>query len=314
MLIDSVEIEVTGGHGGPGKVSFSNLHGADGGNGGHGGSVYAEVTSDLKALNQFSSTKFIKAPDGLAGGSNRLSGKAGLDLTLVLPIGTTILDLEIGETTDLVSLDQRILLAKGGLGGRGNLEFKSSTNRSPKHAQPGLPGTHKSLKLDLKFIAQYGLIGLPNAGKSSLLNELTNAKAQVGAYPFTTLEANLGTIGPKVIADIPGLIEGASSGKGLGTKFLKHIEKVSILLHCISSDSSDPIADYNTVLKELELFDPIMLDKQQVILVTKTDLVGPDQLADLVAKLKPLNRETFLVSIHDLDSIVRLKKFLSQIS
>lgn len=310
MLIDEVDITVRAGHGGAGKASFDGK-GPDGGNGGKGGDVYITVTSDLKALNQFSSDNEVVALDGAPGRSRHSHGKKGEDKTVTLPIGTTLTDEDSGEAIELLDLEQKILICRGGLGGRGNLEFKSSKNRSPSYAQPGLPGEFRKFKVVLRFIADLGLIGLPNAGKSSLLNVLTNAKAAVGAYPFTTLEANLGAFGAKIIADIPGLIEGASGGKGLGVNFLKHIEKVKMLLHCISAESEDVIFDYETVNQELKKFDPSLLDKQRIILLTKTDLVSGEIVKDQIKKLSVLDVQIYTVSIYDQESIENLKRLLS---
>ena len=309
MLIDEVDITIAGGHGGRGKVSFQQV-GPDGGNGGKGGNVYLSVTSDLKALNQFSSEKHVAAPDGEAGASHGLSGKKGSNLEIRLPIGTSLLNKKTGEVIELNDLNQNILICKGGLGGRGNRELKSSTNRSPKYAQPGLPGERKDLKLILRYLADFGLIGLPNSGKSSLLNELTNAHAVVGDYPFTTLEANLGVTNKKIIADIPGLIEGASKGKGLGIKFLKHIEKVEMLLHCIAADSVDTVNDYHTVNKELEEFDEKIISKKRMILLTKSDLVDKKGLKKQIKKLLPFGYPIHPISIHDEESINNLKNLL----
>ena len=302
MLTDEIQVTFQAGHGGSGKVSFGG-HGPDGGNGGKGGDIYVTVTSNLYALNQFSTQNQIQATDGEGGAKRRLHGKKGQDTSVSLPLGTTLTDIETKESVELTSLDQNIKYCHGGLGGRGNFEFKSATNRSPEYAQPGLPGECKKVKLTLRFIADYGLVGLPNAGKSSLLNELTNANSAVGAYPFTTLEANLGACGTKIIADIPGLIEGASSGKGLGTKFLKHIEKVKVLLHCISSESTDVLADYKTINTELEKFNSELVKKDRIILLTKSDLVDSKTLTTQIKKLKALKYPIYPVSIHDLDSI-----------
>ncbi len=312
MLIDEIEISIVAGHGGAGKVSFGRMSksGPDGGNGGRGGDVYITVTSDLFALNQFSKNKKVRADDGLHGKSDRKSGTDGLPLEIKLPIGTTLINQETGEISEIDDLNQKILICKGGLGGRGNFEFKSSRRTTPEFAQPGLPGESKKFKLVLKFLAEYGLIGLPNAGKSSLLNELTNARAGVGNYPFTTLETNLGVYNEKIIADIPGLIEGASEGRGLGHKFLKHIEKVKMILHCISSESDNPINDFETVNQELERFDPTLIKKERIILLTKTDLIDKPTITKTIKTLKKLKYPIYPISIHDWESLQTLRKIL----
>ena len=269
MLIDEVEITVSGGHGGPGKASFFRKGiGPDGGDGGRGGDLYFEATSDLLALNRYSGKKSFSAPNGDAGGSNRKSGLKGEDLLLTAPVGTDIIDLDTNEVFLLETPGQRILLAEGGLGGLGNNSLKNARMTTPIHAQHGLPGQARRLKLVLKLIADYGLVGLPNAGKSSLLNAVTSANAKVGDYPFTTLEPNLGVVNGKIIADIPGLISGASQGKGLGTRFLKHIEKVAVILHCLAVDSADPMGDYNTVREELKTYGELLADKKEIILLS----------------------------------------------
>lgn len=309
MLLDEVDITIRAGHGGAGDLSFKGEN-PDGGNGGKGGDVYIAVTSDLKALNQFSRESNIIAENGVVGGANRLYGRKGKDLVLTLPIGTTLTNNQTGEVIELNRLDQKILICKGGLGGRGNIKFKTSKNQPPTYAQPGQAGEYKRFKVVLKFLAEYGLIGLPNAGKSSILNQLTNAKAQIGAYPFTTLEANLGTWKQKIIADIPGLIEGASKGKGLGIKFLKHIEKVKMLLHCIASDSKDVIGDYQTINQELEKFKPELAHKGRVILLTKSDLVSEKALKNQLKKITVFGYPVYPVSIYDPDSIKKVKGIL----
>lgn len=311
MLIDEVEITVIAGKGGPGKVSFRTKKGAgpDGGDGGKGGDVFATITSDIYALNRFVSQNILKASDGKPGGANNKSGADGKDLILELSIGTVI-SYDDGTEIELNEPNQQILLAKGGLGGRGNSFFKSSLNTTPRYAQPGLKGEEKNLKLRLKLIADFGLIGLPNAGKSSLLNELTNANAKIGDYPFTTLEPNLGVVKGKVLADIPGLIEGASKGRGLGHKFLKHIEKVSLLLHCISSQSEDPLYDYKIVHQELEKYNPGLVEKEEIILLTKSDLVDKPKLAKHVKRLKRLKKKIIPISIYDWESLQILTKEL----
>lgn len=311
MLVDELEIVVYGGRGGPGRVSFYPQAGAgpDGGDGGKGGDVYVLVTSDIYALNSLYSKRVLRAENGHPGARNRKSGANGKDLVFTVPLGTLLID-HNGKELELNELNRKELLASGGLGGKGNFFFKSSRNTTPKYAQPGLGGQERKLKLRLKLIADFGLIGLPNAGKSSLLNELTGAEAKIGNYPFTTLEPNLGIMERKVIADIPGLIEGASLGKGLGHKFLKHIEKVGLLLHCISAESEDYLKDYEIVYRELKKFNPKLLEKQQIILLTKSDLVEEVDLASKISKLSKTKHKIFPVSIHNWDSLQTLIQFL----
>jgi GTPase len=312
MLIDEVDLTIKAGHGGPGKVSFypGFKSGPDGGNGGKGGDVYILATSDLTALNRFSREKVIAAENGGGGNSNRKSGRNGNDREIRMPVGTELVDKKSGEVVSLDSLDKKILVCKGGKGGRGNHEMRSPRRTTPEYAQPGLPGEERQFKVVLKLIADFGLIGLPNVGKSSLLNELTKANAKVANYPFTTLEPNLGVLNGKVFADIPGLIEGASSGKGLGIKFLKHIEKVKILLHCISAESEDPLKDYEIVFNELKSFSPELAKKKQTILLTKADMVSKDVLKEKTTLIKKLKKQVIPVSIHDWDSLQGLIKKL----
>ncbi len=312
MLIDEVEITLEGGHGGAGKVSFGPgaRSGPDGGNGGRGGDVYILATSDLFALNRFSKEKNISAENGKNGGSNRKSGSNGHDIEIKMPIGSLLVDQKTGEKFELKNTDDRILICEGGLGGRGNFEFKSPRCTTPMYAQPGLFGQERELKVTLKLIADFGLIGLPNSGKSSLLNELTATSVKVANYPFTTLEPNLGVLDGKVIADIPGLIEGAAEGKGLGIKFLKHIEKVGLLLHTISLESDDLVHDYQVVRQELEKYNPELLEKKEIILLTKSDLLDKKELEKKLKILKKFKKEILPISIYDWNSILELKKFV----
>lgn len=312
MLIDEVEVILRAGHGGAGKVSFfpGKKAGPDGGDGGRGGDVYIKVTSDLFALNRFSREKVLKAEDGEGGFNNKKSGKNGPDLEASLPIGSEVIDLESEEMVILDNLDQRILIAEGGLGGRGNFRLRSSRNTTPMRAQPGLKGQERKLKINLKLIADFGFIGLPNVGKSSLLNEITSANVKTAEYPFTTLEPNLGVFNGRVLADIPGLIAGASEGKGLGLKFLKHIEKVKMLLHCIAVTSENVLFDYQTVRVEMGKFNPAILEKEEVIILTKTDLVSEKILNEQEKLLSKMGNKILAVSIHDFDSLEKLKKLL----
>lgn len=312
MVVDEAKITVKAGHGGPGKVSFypKAKSGPDGGNGGKGGNVYLKATTDLMALRPFTVKKTIQAENGEGGGSFQKTGRDGKDITVLVPIGSEVKDLENDETIEINEDGQTILIARGGLGGKGNYELRSSRNTTPLNAQPGLPGERRELGIELKLIADIGLIGLPNAGKSSLLNELTAAKAKVASYPFTTLEPNLGVFRHKILADIPGLIEGASTGKGLGIKFLKHIEKTGMLLHCISSESDDVKRDYLTIRGELKNYNPELLSKKEVILLTKSDLVDKDELRINSSELGKYKKKVLPVSIHDWDSLEKLKAVL----
>src|SRR3989339_898660 len=242
MLIDDITIKISAGKGGNGVVAFNKSKmaiGPVGGNGGNGGSVYVEGVSDLSALNQFRFKKDVKAKDGEDGRGQFVDGKGGSDIVLKAPIGTVIHNLTIGAQQEILKIGEKILVAKGGRGGKGNFLFRSSTNTTPKEFEFGHEGQGFTLNFELKLIADVGFVGLPNAGKSSMLNELTNAKSKVANYPFTTLEPNLGAYYELILADIPGIIEGSSSGRGLGIKFLRHVERTKILFHLISAESED---------------------------------------------------------------------------
>jgi len=315
MLVDEAIIEIKAGNGGDGKISFRREKfvpkgGPDGGNGGNGGDFYFIGTEDLGALRQFRFQKKFKAEDGQEGGKNKKKGKDGKDKILFVPRGTFIKDLKTEESWEIESVGQKILLAKGGKGGRGNWEFRSATNQAPRFAEKGKPGQARKLYLELRLIADIGIIGLPNAGKSSLLNELTKAKAKVGAYPFTTLEPNLGVMDGLVLADLPGLIEGASKGKGLGFKFLRHIKRTKVLLHCLSLESKNPLKDYQAVRKELGEYEKQLLEKPEIILLTKSDLVSPQKVRTAKKQLKITKKEILTCSIYDEESLGKLKKTL----
>ena len=315
MLIDTAEVIFKAGDGGNGKVSFrKNMKGPDGGNGGKGGDFYVLAKSDLKLLNQFSRETLFAAENGIPGAANGRTGRDGEDFTIFLPVGTSIIDKKTGrELFDLDSPGEKVLIARGGIGGRGNWEFRSSENPTPKYAEKGRKGEVKELILSLKLIADFGLIGLPNAGKSSLLNELTGSHAKTANYPFTTLSPSLGVFNGKIIADIPGLIEGASQGRGLGIGFLKHIEKIKVLLHCISTESGDVLKDYETVRAELTKFNPELLEKKEIILLTKSDITGAEEIEKETKQLKKVADWILAVSINDFKSLEELKKVLSSV-
>lgn len=315
MFIDEAEIVVKGGSGGNGNVSFfNNRGGPSGGNGGRGGNVYAILNNNAKNLRKYVEKKVFEAEPGGLGARNRCHGLNGKDLELQVPNGTTIIDLKNNYEIEINCDNPRILLCRGGQGGLGNDAFKSSINRSPRKFEPGKAGQEKKIRLILKLIADYGLIGLPNAGKSSLLNILTTANVKVANYQFTTLEPNLGVIeGGKIIADIPGLIEGASDGKGLGIKFLKHIEKVKVILHCITSEIKDVVKTYKVVRNELGQYNQKMLEKKEIILLTKIDLLSENEIKKKVGVLKKLNKNILPISILDEKSIRGLLKEIRRI-
>lgn len=302
MLIDTADITIRGGHGGAGMPK--KLKGRDGGTGGRGGDVYLEGSSDLTLLNQFSEQVVFIAPNGAIGGKKNMNGKSGDDLTIYLPIGTSVVDRKTRELiVEIEEVGQRFLICRGGKGGLGTVE-----------PDPGHPGAEAKVRLNLRLIADFGLIGLPNAGKSSLLNEITNAKAKTANYAFTTLEPNLGVLENegkgKYLADIPGLIEGASGGKGLGIAFLKHIEKVGTLLHCISCESTDVLEDYNVVREEMKKYNAEIVNKPEIIILTKTDTTTPEIVKKYTDILKKKSKTVIAVSIHDLDSLENLKKVI----
>lgn len=318
MLVDEVQILVRAGNGGDGQVSFRREKfvpkgGPDGGKGGDGGNVYFGGVDDITALNRYRFEKKFAAENGQPGGKDKKTGAKGKNLILKAPLGTVIKDLETNEVWECDRLGESFLIAKGGEGGRGNWYFRSATNRVPKKFEYGTYGQKRNLFLELRLIADIGFIGLPSAGKSSLLNELTRASVKVALYPFTTLEPNLGVMGGLILADLPGLIEGASGGKGLGIKFLKHIKRTKVLVYCISVESNDLLRDYEVVRKELANYDKELLDKPEIIALTKSDLVTKEELKLKTKDLKPTKREILPVSIHDFDSLEILKKTLESL-
>lgn len=312
MFIDEIEITLKAGNGGNGKVSFfpGRKSGPDGGSGGMGGNLVARASANITNLNQYLGKNTIAAENGMDGSSREKTGADGKELALNLPTGSLMIDTDTQEEIELIKEGSKILICKGGFGGRGNSEFKSSLNTTPREAEKGEIGQSRSFKILVRMIADFGLVGLPNAGKSSLLNELTNARVAVASYPFTTLQPNLGVFNHKVIADIPGLIEGASQGKGLGIKFLKHIEKVKLLLHCISSQSQIVAEEYKTVMNELEKYNPQLIQKKQIVLLTKSDLISQSQLDKKIRDLKKFQEIILPVSIYDWDSLQALKNLL----
>jgi GTP-binding protein len=282
MFIDQAEIFVKSGKGGNGMVHFRREKyvprgGPDGGDGGKGGDLILEARHTVNSLIAFRHTMRFAAEDGKGGGSNNKYGKSAEDLIVPVPLGTLVYDAETGELLgDLTQHGQRLLVCKGGRGGRGNTHFKSARNQVPRTAEKGEPGEERRLRLELKLIADIGIIGVPNAGKSTLLSALTNAKPEIGPYPFTTIQPNLGVAEidadtSVVLADIPGLIEGASKGVGLGHDFLRHIQRTRVLIHLLDGLSEDPLADFSQTNTELSLFDENLAKKPQIVAVNKMD-------------------------------------------
>ena len=316
MLIDDVTIEVKAGDGGRGAVAFNTTKmnlGPAGADGGNGGSVYFEGISDLNALSQFRYQKKLEAENGENGKKQFNDGADSKDLILKVPVGTVIHNLSSESDLEIMVIGQRLLIAKGGDGGKGNFKFRSSTNTSPKEFEEGTLGEEYELRLELKLIADVGFIGLPNVGKSSLLNELTSAKSKVANYPFTTLDPNLGAYYELILADIPGLIEGASGGKGLGIKFLRHIERVKILFHFISAESADSVKDYQIIRNELGAYNKELLEKTEYIFLSKSDLLEGEEIKKKISMLKTTGKKILAISINDKNRIKQVEKILREI-
>jgi GTP-binding protein len=306
-FLDLAKVYIRSGGGGGGCVSFRRekfieFGGPDGGDGGNGGSVWAEAVDGLNTLIDFRYQQHFFAKNGQPGMGSQRTGKTGDDIVLKVPVGTEILD-EDEETViaDLTHVGQRVLLAKGGNGGWGNLQFKSSTNRSPSRANPGQDGVERTIWLRLKLIADAGLVGLPNAGKSTFLAATSNARPKIADYPFTTLVPNLGVVGIDghefVMADIPGLIEGASEGRGLGDQFLAHVERCAVLLHLIDGTSSTITKDFRTIVAELEAYAPALAEKPRITALNKIDALDAKTLSTRRKALEKASGErVFLIS------------------
>src|SRR3989344_6331366 len=318
-FIDEARIYAESGKGGDGVVRWlrtkeSARGGPSGGDGGKGGDVILIGVRDYAALAHYRYEKKFHAENGEAGKGQLRHGRNGVDTILKVPVGTLVRVVQTGEEYEITKENQRIVVFRGGHGGKGNARFKSSTNQNPFQHTSGKDGKGGDIELTLKIIAHAGLIGLPNAGKSSLLNALTQAKSKIGSYPFTTLEPNLGDFYGHILADIPGLIEGASSGRGLGIKFLKHIERTGILLHLVSADQDNLLDAYAEVHKEIESFGHELSKKHEIIVLSKTDLISPKECKTKMQLLaKETDREVLQVSVKDPKSLKTFADKLAQI-
>lgn len=291
-FIDTATIYVKAGDGGAGHISFRREKyvpkgGPDGGNGGGGGSVIIEADQHLGTLLDFTYKRKYAAQDGNRGGKSNCTGRSGDDIVIRVPVGTVVRQRETGEIlADMTTHGQRTIVARGGMGGRGNSEFVTSVNQAPRQADPGTPGEEGYLEFELKLLADVGLVGFPNAGKSTLISRISAAKPKIADYPFTTLVPNLGVVRAGegrsfTVADIPGLIEGASEGKGLGIQFLRHIERTAVLLFLVDVQSADPEADLQVLRAELGSYSPQLLDKPWLVCLSKADVLTPDELVDV---------------------------------
>ena len=294
-FVDEARVKVQAGNGGRGCASFRRekfvpFGGPDGGDGGHGGSVWLRAVPGINTLADFRVERTFRAPHGTAGSGNDCTGAAGSDLYISLPVGTVVRDADTGEQLgDLSRVGDELLVARGGKGGWGNTRFKSSTNRSPRQFGPGLPGEKRLLELEMKVIADVGLLGMPNAGKSTLIRAVSHARPKVADYPFTTLHPNLGVVNAGeqrsfVMADIPGLIEGAAEGSGLGIRFLKHLQRTRLLLHVVDiaplDPAADPVKDARAIVAELKKFDAGLAAKPRWLVLNKSDLLPAKEAAD----------------------------------
>lgn len=323
QFIDKARIKISSGKGGNGVVAwrrekFVDKGGPAGGDGGNGGSVYLIADEGLSTLLDFTYRSIFKANNGENGFKKSMHGKSAKDLYLKVPVGTIVKDLKTGNIiADLTHHEQKVLVAKGGRGGRGNTHFCTPQNRAPQYCEPGEPGIERDLQLELKLLADVGLLGMPNAGKSTFISRVSAAKPKIADYPFTTIIPNLGVVRKStgdgyVIADIPGLIEGASEGVGLGHDFLRHVERCRFLLHIVDGTEEDPINNFNIINKELEKYSEKLAKLHQIVAINKIDSIEPEKLEDLKKQFKDLGIEVFCISAVTGENLDKLKHELEK--
>src|SRR3989338_2209284 len=309
MFIDELTLHLKAGRGGDGVVRWRHEKGKEYGgpsgcNGGKGGDVYALAVRDIGILSSYRNIKEFEAGRGEDGAKDLKQGGIGKDVLIKLPVGSRLTNLTTGFKIELLKDAEKVLLLRGGRGGLGNEHFKGSTNIRPKESTQGVPGEEADFHIELLLVVDVGIIGLPNAGKSSLLNAITSAQSRVGDFPFPTLEPSLGDFHGLILADIPGLLEGAAQGRGLGHKFLRHIERTKTLVHCISSEIDDPVKAYRVVRNELELYNKDMMGKPELIALTKVDTLSKEEQERKLKLLKKITKHVFPISILD-DKLVR---------
>jgi len=321
-FIDELKIHIKAGDGGNGVVRWRHEKGIEfagpsGGNGGKGGDVYIRAIRDVAILARYKNTKGFFAENGVSGMKKSMYGRNGEDLIIDFPIGSIITNLETREKFNLLEDGQKIKILNGGKGGLGNEYFKSATNISPEKQTDGKRGEEADFFIEVELVADAGLIGLPNAGKSSLINVLTNSKSKIGSYQFTTLEPSLGDMYGYILADIPGLIEGASEGRGLGHKFLRHIKRTKVLLHCLSLENEDLVKAYKVIRKELEDYSHELSEKDEVVILTKTDVLDPKtadkKIEQAKKKISKFNKNILISTVLDDKSVKKLKDDLIKI-
>ncbi|MFP4329973.1 MAG: GTPase ObgE [Spirochaetaceae bacterium] len=317
QFVDEAVIEVRSGKGGPGSVSFRREKyvpkgGPDGGDGGDGGDVIVTVRENLKTLRHLRMKQHYRAANGSPGAGRQRHGSRGADAVIEVPPGTLISDAETGELVcDLSAVGEQQIICRGGKGGQGNVHFKSSTNQAPRYAQPGLPGTERRLKVELRLIADIGFVGLPSVGKSSLLKVLTAADPKIGSYPFTTVIPNLGVIHyydrDIVLADLPGLIDGAAGGAGLGHRFLKHIQRTRALVYVVDGSAEHAEQQVGTLERELSSYARELAERPRLLLINKCDLLDAETRGELLRRFATLDGETLLVSAASREGVEELK-------